>query len=132
MQDWAGYLAFREAFQEVMDERYHTLPWLDEQILTGTVKFWRSANAALLTEIKTYPTGATDIHVVISAGDMREVIEILRPRAEQFGRENGCIAATVESREGWARALKPHGYQAFQLTVRKELGGDIGPFEEQN
>lgn len=120
--DWAGYCEFRPRFLEVMDERYHTLKWLDEQVLTGKVRFWRSPNAALLTEIKTYPTGAIDIHVVISAGDMREVIEILRPQAEDYGRGLGCIAATVESRMGWARALKPHGYEAHQLTVRKELG----------
>lgn len=121
MQNWAGYCEFRQAFREVMDERYHTLPWLDEQVLGGKVQFWRSDNAALLTEFKTYPTGAVDIHVVISAGDMAEVIGILRPAAEQYGRENGCIAATVESRQGWARALKPHGYESHQLTVRKEL-----------
>lgn len=119
--DWAGYLSFRSAFLEVMDERYHTLDWLDGQVLDGKVQFWRSDNAALLTEIKTYPTGARDIHVVISAGDMREVIEILRPQAEAFGHSLGCIAATVESRIGWARALEPYGYETHQLTVRKEL-----------
>lgn len=119
--NWAGYLSFRPAFSEVIDERYHTLDWLDAQVLQGKVQFWNSDNAALLTEIKTYPTGARDIHVVISAGDMREVVEILRPQAEEFGREAGCLAATVESRVGWARALKPHGYESHQLTVRKEL-----------
>lgn len=124
--DWAGYCLFRPAFLQVMDERYHTLPWLDAQILEGKVQFWRSENAALLTEIKPYPTGARDIHVVISVGDLREIIGILRPLAEQYGRDNGCIGATVESRAGWARALKPYGYEAHQLTVRKELGGDLG------
>lgn len=119
--DWAGYLSFRPAFSEVMDERYHTLDWLDGQVLQGKVQFWRSDNAALLTEIKPYPTGAKDIHVVISAGDMHEVVEILRPQAEEYGRARGCIGATVESRTGWARALKPYGYEAHQLTVRKEL-----------
>jgi hypothetical protein len=118
--DWAGYCAFRPAFAEVMDERYHTLRWLDEQVLSGKVQFWRSDNAALLTELKDYPTGARDIHVVIAAGDKGEIIG-LAPQAEQFGRENGCIGATVESRIGWAKALKPFGYETHQLTVRKEL-----------
>jgi hypothetical protein len=119
--DWAGYLRFRGDFADVMDERYHTLDWLDDQILEGKVKFWRSENAALLTEIKHYPTGAMDIHVTIAAGNMREVVEILRPQAERYGKDLGCIGSTVESRPGWAKVLKPYGYEAFQLTVRKEL-----------
>lgn len=118
--DWAGYCEFRPAFAEIIDERYHTLSWLDEQILSGKVQFWRNGNAALITEIKPYPTGAKDIHVVIAAGDKDGIIA-LAPQAEEFGRGCGCIGATVESRIGWARALKPYGYQTHQLTVRKEL-----------
>lgn len=118
--NWAGYCEFRSAFREVMDERYHTLAWLDDQVLSGKVQFWRSPNAAMLTEVKSYPTGAKDIHVVIAAGDMKEIIA-LAPDAEQYGREHGCIGATVESRLGWAKALKPYGYATHQLTVRKEL-----------
>lgn len=119
--DWGGYCSFRSAFAEVIDERYHTLAWLDEQVLGGKVQFWRSANAAMLTEIKGYPTGTLDIHVVIAAGDMVEIIGELAPLAEEYGREAGCLAATVESRLGWARALKPSGYEMHQCIVRKEL-----------
>ena len=119
--DWVGYLRFRPAFGEVIDPRYYTLDWLDEQILQCKAQFWRTDNAALVTEFKAYPAGAVDIHVVIAAGDMREIIEVLAPLAEDMGRANGCIAATVESRAGWAKALKPYGYEAFQTVVRKEL-----------
>lgn len=119
--DWAGYLQYRPAFGEVIDPRYYTLEWLDAQILQGKVQFWCTDKAALVTEFKAYPAGAVDIHVVIAAGDMRDIIEVLAPLAEDMGRANGCTAATVESRAGWARALKPHGYEAFQTIVRKEL-----------
>lgn len=119
--DWAGYCSFREDFAEVMDERYYTLDWLDQQVLGGKVQFWRSDNAGCITEIRDYPTGAKDIHALIGAGDLGEILTEIFPRAEQWGREQGCIAAQVESREGWARALKPHGYELYQTTVRKEL-----------
>lgn len=121
MPDWAGYCSFRNAFAEVMDERYHTLPWLDEQMLTGKVQFWRSDNAAIITEVRNYPTGATDIHGLIAAGNLEEIVEVLIPQAEEWGREQNCIAAQIESRAGWAKALKSYGYEAHQLTVRKEL-----------
>jgi hypothetical protein len=85
------------------------------------VQFWRSDNAAMITEIRDYPTGSKDIHALIAAGDLDEIIAIITPQAEEWARERGCIAAQVESREGWARALRPSGYQTHQLIVRKEL-----------
>jgi hypothetical protein len=104
-----------------MDERYHTLRWLDEQVLSGKVKFWHSENAAMITEVRDYPTGAKDIHALIAAGDLEEIVNDITPRAEEWAREQGCLAAQVESRLGWARALKPSGYQTHQMIVRKEL-----------
>jgi hypothetical protein len=119
--DWAGYCDYRDAFREVMDERYYTLPWLDQQVLDGKVQFWRTDNAGCITEIREYPTGAKDLHALIGAGDLGEIIGEIFPRAEAWGKARGCIGAIVESREGWARALKPHGYTLYQTTVRKEL-----------
>lgn len=119
--DWAAYCEFRPAFAEVMDERYHTLKWLDEQVLSGKVRFWASENAAVITEVRDYPTGAKDIHALIAAGDLDEIIAEITPRAEEWAREQGCLAAQVESREGWARALRPSGYMTHQVIVRKEL-----------
>jgi hypothetical protein len=102
-----------------MDERYHTLEWLDDQVLTGKAYFWRSDNAAIIAEIRTYPTGAKDIHGLIAAGELDEIVNVLIPQAEEWAREQGCIAAQIESRPGWARALKD--YEPHQLIVRKEL-----------
>ncbi len=119
--DWAGYLHFRPQFGEVIDERYHTLDWLDGQILSGEFRFWRSHKAAIITEMRTYPTGSCDIHGIIAAGDMGEIVHSLIPQAEGWGREQGCLAALVESRPGWVRALAPSGYEVQQVIVRKGL-----------
>lgn len=119
--DWGGYLEFRPLFAQVMDERYHTLAWLDQQVIGGKVQFWRSEKAAMITELRDYPTGAKDVHALIAAGDLAEIIEDITPRAEAWARERGCIAAQVESREGWVKALKPSGYHLHQCIVRKEL-----------
>lgn len=118
---WAEYHRFRDRFGEVLDPRFHTLEWLDRQIIGGDYKFWPGREAALVTEIRSYPTGAKEIHAVIAAGDARELIESLAPQAEQYGRTMGCLRAVVESRTGWAKALKSHAYETHQLTVRKEL-----------
>jgi hypothetical protein len=72
-------------------------------------------------ELRHYPTGAYDGHVLIAAGDPAAVVNVLRPRAEQWLRDIGAMGALVESRPGWARLLKSDGYLPFQVCLRKDL-----------
>lgn len=119
--DWAGYLEFRQAFSQVADPRYYPMQWLDERILEGRAQFIRSNNAAMIIELRQFPGGAVDVHCLIAAGDKDEIINELAPVAEAWGQESGAVAAVVESRPGWAKALKPHGYEVSQVSVRKEF-----------
>jgi hypothetical protein len=119
--DWGGYLAHREAFSQVADPRYFPMEWLDQRILSGAAQFIRSDNAGMVFELRQFPGGAIDVHCLIAAGNKDEIINELAPQAEAWGQENGAIAAVVESRPGWAKALKPHGYELSQMTVRKEF-----------
>ncbi|ABQ70797.1 hypothetical protein Swit_4459 [Rhizorhabdus wittichii RW1] len=115
------FLQWLPAFAEVMDRRYYTPAWLAGEVWSGRARFWSTERAALVAEIKAYPTGARDLHFLVAAGDLDALIETLRPEAEAWGRSTGCVAALVESRAGWARALAPHGYELHQTTIRKEL-----------
>lgn len=117
----SDYLRFRQAFASVLDPRLYTIDWLDRQIVTGAAKFWATESAAIIAQIKTYPTGAMDIEGLIAAGDMDDIIGKLIPAAEQWARAVGCVGAIIQSRQGWARALKPHGYSIYQTALRKEL-----------
>lgn len=117
--DWAGYLVFRDAFAEVLDNRFHTISWLDQQVLGGEFQFWRSADAAIIAEIRTYPTGARELHGLLAAGELPEIVSELIPIAEQWGREQGCMSAVIESRPGWGRALTD--YETYQIAIRKDL-----------
>ena len=119
--DWAGYLRFRPQFAEVIDPQRYTLEWLDDEILSGRMLLWVGDKAAIIAKLEVYPTGATDIHGMIAAGDLAEIRDRLIPQAEQWARALGCIGAGISSREGWARALKGSGYSVHQIMVRKEL-----------
>ena len=119
--DWAGYLRFRDAFASVMDARYYTPDWLDGLLLTGTALFMRTDKAAIVVELRHYPTGACDVHGLVAAGDLADVVGVLIPRAEEWARQQGCVGAIIESREGWSKALKASGYDVHQVAVRKEL-----------
>jgi hypothetical protein len=115
------YAVWRSRFAEAMDPRLYTLDHLDRLVLSGRARFWSSQGAAIVAELKTFPTGARAVHGLIAAGDLDEVETILIPQAEAWGRQNGCILALIDSRSGWGRVMKKHGYAPFQTAIAKEL-----------
>lgn len=119
MEGWFSYLPFRDQIAEVLDERLHPIEWLDAQVFAGLANVFVHDDSCLLTQFNTFPSGAKEIHGLVAVGDMNTIAHILTPRAEQFGREHGCIIASLASRPGWAKALD--GYAPYQLTLRKDL-----------
>jgi hypothetical protein len=119
--DKSPYWQWRPAFAAAMDLRLYRPEWLDAQLASGQAQYWSSPNAAAVTEIRTYPTGACDVHGLIAAGDVDEVRDLIIPQLERWGRAIGAIGIVIESRAGWARVLKPSGFAAHQLAIRKEL-----------
>lgn len=119
--DWAGYLRFRQGFADILDERFYTVDWLESRILNGQLVVIANDDAAVLVEINVYPTGARELHGMAATGNMKAIVEQLIPQAEKWGRERGCMTAKIESREGWAKVLKPAGYSIYQTALKKEL-----------
>jgi hypothetical protein len=118
---WCDYLPWRAAFARALDPRFHTIDYLDGRINEGSVRLFACGEAALILELRPYPTGNFDGHVLIAAGDPAAVVGTLRPRAEAWLKSIGALGALVESRPAWARLLGAHGYRTHQLTVRKDL-----------
>ena len=121
MNDWTTFQRWLPAFAAVMDPRMYRPEWLAGEVWSGRVRFWGNERAALTAELRPYPTGACDVHVLLAAGEVSEVVGRLRPIAEQWARDMGCLGAIVESRAGWAHVLKNEGYRPYQLHVRKEF-----------
>ena len=115
------YQRFRPLFEQALDPRFYNIEYLDSLVLSMRAQIWFSDNAAIVTEVKTYPSGATAICGVIAAGDLGEIVNVLIPKAEEWGRSLGCTFAMIESRQGWARQMKQHGYAPFQVSIVKEL-----------
>ncbi|WP_114954320.1 hypothetical protein [Sphingosinicella terrae] len=116
-----AYQSWREAFASALDPRLHPIEYLDGLVLSGRAQMWYSDGAAMATEIRRYPSGALVIHGLVAAGSIEEIRDLLIPRAEAWARQAGCILALIESRSGWAKALRTSGYEPHQLTIRKEL-----------
>lgn len=115
------YQHFRGGLSEALDARLFTIEYLDQLVAEGRALLWFSENAAIAAEIKTYPTGAKVIHGLCAAGDLQEITDELIPQANAWGRVQGCIGSLIESRAGWQRQLKKHGYELHQIGVWKGL-----------
>lgn len=119
--DWETYTRFRDQFASVLDSARYTIDWLDRQVAFGAYIVIGNEDAAVLYELKAYPTGAMDIHGVLAAGDLGTIVEKLIPEALDYGKELGCVGGLIESRAGWVRELKNHGWEIHQTTLRKVL-----------
>lgn len=115
------YRRFRERFAEALDPRLFTIEHLDGLLASGAAHFFASEDAAIVTEFKTYPTGVRAVVGLIAAGDLDQIEQVLIPRAEAWGRMNGCALALIESRPGWQRRLKRYGYEPHQVSLIKEI-----------
>ena len=115
------YLRFRDAFAEVLDPRTHTIEWLDAQVAAGFIHSWGNEKACLLTSIKQFPTGTFEVHVEIAAGDMDTLVNETIRDVEAWARKIGALFVTISSRAGWARVMKKHGYEPWQVEIRKSL-----------
>lgn len=117
---WLDYQPWRERFAEAMDARLYTIDYLDRRILDGSARIWTSPDAAVITEIKTYPTGARAVHFLIVAGEL-EAIKAFGPMVEEWAKSLGCVGALIESRPAWAREMKSAGYEVHQVSIWKDL-----------
>lgn len=120
-KNYAAYLAFRDGFANVLDTRFYSIEWLDQQVLIGAVKVFAAGDAAVAFDVRPYPTGALELHFLAGTGNLETLTGKLREAVENWARGIGCIVVTVSGRSGWVRALKPHGYEMYQSVIRKEL-----------
>lgn len=118
---WTAYQHFRERFREALDERLYPLAYLDRLIRSGQAKFIWADDAAIVFEIRVYPSGAKDLHGLVAAGNLETIIGELIPAAEAWAKAHGCLGAVIESRPAWAKVMKSSGYEPHQVAVRKEL-----------
>ena len=115
------YLRFRPEFINIVDSRTHPIEWLDAQVWSGKAKVWGTPDACLLTEIKHFPTGAFEVHVMIAAGNMETLVNETIKHVEAWAREIGALFVTIASRKGWEKIMRPYGYEHWQNELRKEV-----------
>lgn len=115
-----SYADWRGRFLDAVDEELHPAWWIDHMVKTGAWRFWESDRAAILAELKTYPSGVREVHGVVAAGDL-DAIKALIPLAEDWGWGKGATRASIASNPAWARIMRDEGYEMTQATIVKVL-----------
>lgn len=86
----------------------------------GRLTFWPGVNSAIITEIIEYPQKRT-LHFFLAGGNLAE-LEVMYPLVEEWGRSQGCTAASTIGRPGWERTfLKREGWKSRAVVMTKEL-----------
>jgi len=85
----------------------------------GDCQLWTAPNAAIVTELRVFPTGLKVINGWLAGGEL-EGVKALVSQAEAWGKSQGCVKAGIScGRAGWSRKLDGYAVAGVQLT--KEL-----------
>lgn len=112
------YQDHRARLFEAFSPTLFTIEWVDYQVANGALLFWGIADAAILAQVRTYPTGAKIMHGVAAAGELNAIVDLIA-LAEDNALDRGCIGACIESRAGWKRTLAQAGYEEDKILLRK-------------
>ncbi len=89
------------------------------KIETSDAQLWTTPEAALVTEIRVWPTGLREAIGWLAGGDIDELLN-MRPAFEAWARSKRCKRVGILlGREGWSRKLD--GYRTAGVQLMKDL-----------
>jgi hypothetical protein len=111
---------FREPIERALAEGYGQMNYRDvlEGIARGEYQFWASKDSCVVSTIDVFPR-IKQLTVIIGAGDLREIDDVIRPAIEGWARSIGCDTMLIMGRPGWQRALE--GYRRTAVVLEKKL-----------
>lgn len=111
---------YRELIDRALAEGYGQMNYSDvvDGIKRGEYQFWSSENSCVITTIDIFPR-VKQLTVIIGAGDLQEIDDIIRPVVEEWARHIQCNTMLIMGRPGWQRALD--GYKRTAVVLEKRL-----------
>lgn len=93
-----------------------------EALESGKAQFWYAPEAAILTEIKVWPTGFKEVVGWLAGGEIDGVLRLI-PQIETWAQGIGCQRAIITGRYGWKRRLS--GYRPLGSTFVKDFSHGV-------
>lgn len=111
---------YRELIDRALAEGYGQMNYADviDGIKRGEFQFWSSENSCVITTIDIFPR-LKQLTVIIGAGDLNEINNVIRPVIEEWARHIDCNTMLIMGRPGWQRALD--GYRRTAVVLEKRL-----------
>lgn len=98
----------------------HSFADVEAGLTTGKYLLWPGVNSAVVTQIVEHPRQRT-LHFFLAGGNLAE-LEVMLPTIIEWGRTQGCTAASLTGRRGWERTfLKREGWNADLVVMTKEI-----------
>ncbi len=90
-------------------------------ICAGSLQLWlaRDHSAAMVTEVRTFPTGKRMLHIVVLGGKELDRLRDLLPKIERWAAERGCVKVTAMARRGLAHRLSD--WKATKVSIEKDI-----------
>jgi len=98
-----------------------------QAVLAAKKQLWIIVNgsdavmAAVVTEIRDYPTGVKACNVVLCAGEDHRLWVHHIDGLKDWAKERGCSIMEVMGRDGWTPALREMGYRRSQAVFEMEI-----------
>lgn len=94
---------------------------LQDELSAGAL-VWAGERSAVLVRTRDCTTGERVCDASPAAGDLNEILDRGAREIEAYARATGCTQIHVQAgRDGWERALAPHGYERTAVILRKLL-----------
>lgn len=112
---WQDHIKRALSFQAT-----HSIEDVEAMVADGDAQLWQGEKSAAVTEIVNFPQ-AKVLHLWLCGGDLREITEVMLPKAEAFARAEGCNRLTTAGRIGWDRVMNKHGFTPVASVCAKDL-----------
>lgn len=108
----------RDGFTKALEGHpLNSVETLQQEIDQGFAYVWSGEKSDVFVRI-----GGGVCEMGPAAGELTEIIGQALPAIEHWAEQNNCTDVMIQAgREGWARALAPHGYELAAVILRKRL-----------
>lgn len=95
---------------------------VDELKTDPCAALWMGERSTVFLRLMPSEHGERVLRASPAAGDLQEILTRGVREVEQIARDNRCSQVEVRAgREGWVKALAPHGYEVTAIILRKLL-----------
>jgi len=112
---WQDHIARALAYQAT-----HSIEDVERMVADDEAQLWLGEKSAAVTEIVQFPKVKV-LHLWLCGGDLKEITEVMLPKAEAYARSIGCGRLTTGGRIGWDRVMNKHGFTPIASVCAKEL-----------